>query len=138
MSAAETLGAAADHIERHGWTQRSYLRQTAASPLPAHRAPVCARGAIAAAAGRHPLFGLHPVQFATAPLAADELAADDRAALDAVQAAERALAGHLRRTIPGLDSPMSTGDAITRWNDRIAGGVGEVLAALRAAAGAER
>lgn len=148
MPPSELLTGAADVIERNGWIQGEYVQ-----PLPdestggfrdAKECPVCPRGAIAIAAGRHPMFAAdwpYECDLAHAmdnPEAAAAVAAEaEQAALNEIVAAEAALARYIRVELRFADGSADE-ELIERWADDPYRTWPEILGTMRAAAEAAK
>ncbi|MFC5744767.1 DUF6197 family protein [Actinomadura rugatobispora] len=119
---AAQLNAAADHITEHGWTTGDWHEPTIDHANPGHYLPInqsrlCALAAIKIACGQD---------------------ADDAELTPATRAAARAFADHLGLNVPADhdDEDGALTEAIGGWNDRDGQTREQVIAALRAAAGA--
>jgi hypothetical protein len=128
VKTSELLDGAADVIERKGWVQKDYWNNETDSegaPLDPRDCPVCPRGAIAVAAGRHPMWKIQNDRQA----ACGDLVGAERADWEAIDVAEMALVQYIGGTNP---------EGVENWADDEARTLPQILFALRAAARAER
>jgi hypothetical protein len=140
-SVPEILEAAAGVVERNGWARETYFQSPGRELKDPRECPVCPRGAIAVAVGRHPMFVADWPEFCEAKDATDpgeiaELAQAEQADRAAIIAAEETLTRYLLAELdhpPTVHRPM-----IEDWADRPGRTLEQVLAALRDCARRER